>query len=256
MERIKCLGSYQKGVLLFMIAMVLIFTVLYPTTIVREGFAYKNAILIPNSENGSTVYSGKIQGKQAEFTVCEDKTVYFQYDDKTYGPYTRREDPTAIPKDSEIRDAMTGVELYHGEEILFRGGVLEPGDYRWLYNEDGSIENTAITITTTTSYGIVMDEQGNEIDPMEPSVSTILTLMAGAELTHKGDWLLWFYGMLFCIVTAISILFADELFRWNLSFQIRDADRAEPSDWEIATRYIAWTVMPVMAMVIFIAGLQ
>ena len=62
--------------------------------------------------------------------------------------------------------------------------------------------------------------------------------------------------MLFCIVTAISILFADELFRWNLSFQIRDADRAEPSDWEIATRYIAWTVMPVMAMVIFIAGLQ
>ena len=91
MERIKSLGRYQKGVLLFMIAMVLIFTVLYPTTIAREGFAYKNAILIPNSENGSTVYSGKIQGKQAEFTVCEDKTVYFQYDDKTYGPYTRRE---------------------------------------------------------------------------------------------------------------------------------------------------------------------
>ncbi len=254
MERVKCLGHYQKGVLLLMIAMVLVFTVLYPMTIARKGFAYKNAILIPSYENGSTVYSGKIQGKQANFTVCADKTVYFQYDDKTYGPYTVREDSTAIPKDSGTREAMTGVELRHGEEILFRGGVLNRGDCLWLYNEDGSIDN--IDIMVTTNYGTVMDEHGNVTDPMEPSASTILTLMADPELTHKGEWLAWFGGVLICIVTAILILFADELFRWSLSFQIRDADRAEPSDWEIATRYIAWTVLPIMAMVIFIAGLQ
>lgn len=255
MERYKCLGRYQKGILLLMIAMVLVFTVLYPMTIAREGFAYKNAILIPNYEDGNTVYSGKIQGKQANFTVYADNmTVSFQYDDKTYGPYTLKEDPTAIPKDSEMQDAMAGVELRYGEEILFRGGVADFGDYLWLYNEDGSIENLDITVTTT--YGTVMDEHGNVIDPMEPSAYTILTLMAGPELTHKGEWLIWFGGVLICIVTAILILFADELFRFNLSFQIRDADRAEPSDWEIATRYITWTVLPIMAMVIFIAGLQ
>lgn len=101
-----------------------------------------------------------------------------------------------------------------------------------------------------------MDEYGNVIDPMEPSVSTILKLMGDPALTHKGNWLLWFCGTLFCIVTAISILFADELFRWNLAFQIRNAERAEPSDWAIATRKITWTVGPIIAMVLFIVGLQ
>ncbi len=254
MKRIKCLGRYQKGVLLAMMMMVLVFTILYPVTISREGFAYKNAILIPYHEDGSTVYSGKIQGKQASFTVFADKTVNFQYDGITYGPYTAREDLTAIPKDNELRDNMVGIELRQGEEILFRGGVLDHGDYLWLYNEDGSIENLDIAITTNA--GTVMDEHGNEIEPMEPSVSTILNLMNDPQLTHKGNWLLWFGGVFFCIATAVSILFADELFRWNLAFQIRDVERAEPSDWEIATRYISWTVLPIMAMVIFIAGLQ
>ena len=46
---------------------------------------------------------------------------------------------------------------------------------------------------------------------------------------------------------ACSILFADELFRWNMAFQIRNADQAEPSDWEIASRYIFWTGMPLLA---------
>ncbi len=254
MKRVKCLGRYPKGVLLLMIVMVLVFTILYPITIAREGFEYKNAILIPHQENGNTIYSGKIQGKQASFAVYADKTVEFQYNGRIYGPYIAKEDPTAIPKDSEVGESMTGVELRHGEEILFRGGVLNLGDYHLLYSEDGSLEN--INISVTTSDGIVMDENGNVIDPMEPSVSTILDLMAGPELTHKGGWPAWFGGVFVCIVTTILILFADELFRWNLVFRIRNVDQAEPSDWEIASRYIAWTVLPLMAMIIFIRGLQ
>ena len=58
-----------------MIVMVLVFNILYPITIAREGFEYKNAILIPHQENGNTIYSGKIQGKQASFAVYADKTV-------------------------------------------------------------------------------------------------------------------------------------------------------------------------------------
>ena len=67
---------------------------------------------------------------------------------------------------------------------------------------------------------------------------------------------MWLLGIYACAVTVCSILFADELFRWNLSFSIRHADRAEPTDWEIATRYISWTVLPIMALVIFILGLR
>lgn len=75
-----------------------------------------------------------------------------------------------------------------------------------------------------------LNENGFVLDRMEPSASTIYV--------------------------ALTMLFADELFRWNLSFQIRNVENVEPSDWEIAQRYIVWTVMTIMALVLFIMGLQ
>ena len=97
---------------------------------------------------------------------------------------------------------------------------------------------------------------GNIIDPNEPSTGNILELMNDPELTHKGEWFAWFGALFICVLNAISILFADELFRWNLAFRIRNVDHAEPSDWEIAGRYIGWTVLSIMALVLFIIGLQ
>ena len=260
MKRFKGLGRYQKGVLLFMAVMVPVFAALYAVTIARVGFAYGNTILVPGHEDGNTVYSGRIQGKQASFTVYADGTVEFRHGDKLYGPYTAREDPSAIPKaDSKGEplggESVTGVELCRREEILFRGCVVDYGNIRWLYNEDGTLEDF-LDISITAGNGIITDGNGNIIDQMEPSVSTILDLMAGPELSHKGAWSGWFVGVFLCILTAFSILFADELFRWNLALRIQNADRAEPSDWEIACRYISWTVLPVIAMFVFIEGLR
>ena len=52
------------------------------------------------------------------------------------------------------------------------------------------------------------------------------------------------------------ILFADELFRWNLAFRIRNAEDAEPSELELAGRYITWTVLPLAALAVFVIGLR
>lgn len=254
MEKTKELNHYQKGVLIFMIVMVLVFAVIYPMTISRVGFGFKDKILVPSEENGARVYSGKLMGEQASFTVSEDKTVVFQHGDKTYGPYTAKEDSTAIPKDIEMAEYMTGVELRQGDEILFRGGVLETGNSWWMYNEDGGFDYLGFSYVT--GDGIERDENGNIIDPVVPSATTILELMNGPELTHKGEGLAWFGAVFICILNALSIFFADDLFHLNLAFQIRNVDRAEPSDWEIAGRYIGWTGMTIMALVIFIMGLQ
>lgn len=253
MDKVKSLNHYQQCILILMIAMALIFAVIYPVTIRRVGFEYKDTILVPSQENGSTVYSGKIRGQQAQFTVSEDGTVVFRYGDKTYGPYTAKEDPAAIPEVEDMAEYMTGVELLREETVLFRGGVLDIGDSFLLYNEDGTPD---FGISYVSGDGVERDENGNEIDPMEPSASTILKLMKNPELTHKGEGFAWFGAVLICVLNAISILFADELFRWNLSFQIRNADGAEPSDFEIAGRYISWTVLTIAALVIFITGLQ
>lgn len=232
MEKIKNLNLYQKGIILVMIAISLLFAVIYQMTIRRVGFEYKDAILVPVQEQGSIVYSGKIKGKQARFTVSDNETVVFQYGDKTYGPYTAEEDPTAVPGDEEMTESMTGVEIRQGEEILFRGGALKWGSRYHLYSEAGSF------------------------DSMKPTAAAILELLDGPQLTHKGEWFSWFAGVAICIFNIASILFADELFRWNLSFQIRNADSAEPSEWEIAGRYLGWTVLAICALVMFITGLE
>lgn len=255
MERVKGLGRYQKVVLLLMLVMVLAFAVLYSTTVARVGLAYKNAILIPNQENGNTTYSGKIHGTQAIFTVSADKTVEFLYGDKVYGPYIAKEDATAVPQDNNMAEAMIGIELYCGEEVIFRGGVCKLEDFWWLVSEDGSSDNM-INIQVNTTLGFTLDENGNVIDPMEPSASTVLDVMAGPKMTHKGAWPVWFCGVFVCFIATIFILFADELFRLGLAFRIRNAEYAEPSDWEIAGRYITWTVLPVCALVLFVVGLQ
>ncbi len=59
-----------------------------------------------------------------------------------------------------------------------------------------------------------------------------------------------------CVMNAISILFKEEIFRWNMSFRIKDADRAQPSDWEYFSRHLGWAVLTVMAAAVFTIGLR
>ena len=252
MERIRSLGRYQKGILILMAAMILLFTVLYPIVLSREGFLYRDALLIPSEEGGNTVYAGKIEGQPASFTLYDDRSVQFQYGDATYGPYTAAEAPDAL-QNLDLGDGAVGVELRCGEELVFRGGALRQGDQLWLYTEDGSVYTD---IGVMTSGGFIFNEEGEVIDPNEPSVSDLLMVMAGPPLTHKGSWFGWVTGLITCILTTVDILFADELFRLHMAFHISRAEDAEPSDWEIAGRYIGWTVMPVIALVLFIIGLQ
>lgn len=261
MERIRSLDRYQKGILLILAVMILVFSVIYPVTTARKGFAYKGAILVPAQENGNMVYSGRIKGERACFTVYADKTVEFRYGDKTYGPYTAREDPTAISEElaAEFDEGphLTGIELRKGEKIFFRGSVAKFEDRRMLFSENGSLEIESLGIDISASpNAILLDKRGNVIDQMEPSASAILNLMAGPELVHKGEWGAWFGGVCVCILTAVSILFADELFRWDLSFRISNVDQAEPSEWEMTSRYLGWALMAVVALVLFVSGLR
>lgn len=257
MRRFKELDRYQKGILLLLAAMIAVFGVIYYIVISQVGYLYHDEIFVPAEENGNTVYSATVDGKESSFTVTADKTVTFRYGEKVYGPYTAKEDPTAIPKDDDFGAHMTGIEVKDGDEIIFRGGVLRYGqsNRQWmLYNQDGT--NASITITATMSDGTVVDSEGNAVDPMKPSLSTILELMNGPELSNKGHWVFWFICVFFSLVTVVSILFADELFRWSLRYRIRDAEAAEPSDWAIAGRYIGWTVMVIVLFVGYIKGLQ
>ena len=97
--RVRRLDRYQKGVLLVMAAMIIVFTVIYPVIILRVGIEFRGSILVPKQIDGGTVYSGRVDGEPTSFTVNADGTVDFQCGGMAFGPYTLREAPDAVPED-------------------------------------------------------------------------------------------------------------------------------------------------------------
>ncbi len=248
MERIKELTRTKKGFLLFMLVMVLVFVVLYPVTVSRVGYSYHGKIFVPEETAGSTVYSARLWGKPAQFTVSGGNTVEFRHGDTVYGPYTVTKVPEAVPEESDIAENMTGLEIRRGNELIFRGGVLKVSDLYYLYNEDGSLYSGFI-VGSSYSGG------GNREASVEPSVRNILELVDGPALSHKGEWGVFFFGVLICAVNAISIIFEKSLFSWRMSFVVKDPEDARPSELYNLTRYICWVVLAVTAAAVFIAGL-
>lgn len=253
MKKLRQLSVFQKAILLLMIVLLTVFAFIYAKTIRREGFLYRNEIFVPKEEGGGTVYSGKLEKEAAAFTVTPDGTVRFQAGSRSYGPYTVKEDPSAVPQSSELKERMRGAEIREKDTLLFRGGILKVAGEYLLFNEDGS---RFVWTLVSSGSGTVLDEKGNVIDPLKPSPSVIYALSAGPALTHKGSWGSWFAALGFCVIGAVSILFADEIFRWQLSFRIRGAQEAEPSDWEMAGRSLTWILMPVLALIICLLGLR
>ena len=253
MERIRALGVYQKIILILLCVLTVAFAVVYGVTTGRRGYLYQETILVPAAVGGSTVYSGKVRGTQTSFTVSPEGSVTCQVGARTYGPDTLREDPSAIPQDSELKSQMTGIELRCGDEIRFRGGVVVQGATKLFFDESGELYNVSSPAYVTKDSA---DEAGTAAASGEPSVGVILDLVRGPSLTHLGDGRFYILGVVFCIAGAVEILFTDELYRFGLSFRVRDPETAVPSDWEIAGRYFSWTVMPIAALVVFCVGLK
>ena len=255
MEKVRDMDSFRKSVLFVTAAMLLVFTVLYCVRTSRRGFLYRDEIFVPEKDGTGTVYRGILQGEEAVFTVTEGREVTFRRGEKVYGPYTLREDDNALPE-GEALENMTGAEILCGEEVLFRGGILHmPGERLWLISEDGSLADAGLVVMAE-GQDVVTVVDGKVIDPMEPSPQEVACLMLGPELTHKGDWILYLGGAAFCLITWITVLFADGLFRLQMSFWIRDPESAEPSEWEMAGRYISWAALPFLAFFAFMMGLQ
>ena len=251
MEKIRQLGIFQKAVLVIMTVMIIAFAFSYHKSISTDGYLYNGSILLPHEENGSTVYSGRAGGKKAAVTVTAD-TAVFTIGDKTWGPYTVREVPelSAYPENEWYR----GIEITLDGEVVFSGTVWPAGVNQYHFYE----KMTGEIVTQGPMVFVVeppsLDER--ETDPSEPSLSDVVALVTGPELTHRGDWAYWFLGVVVCGLNALSIFFADELFRWNLSFRIREPEKAEPSDWEITGRYLSWGFLPLVALTIFAVGLR
>lgn len=255
MARWKNLSRFQQFLLLFQAALLVVCSVLYPIFSRMEGISYRDSFLRYRAEGENSVYSGKVDGVPVIFTVSPDRNLVFQSSENLPITYTVTEDPSAVPKDHDMHEVLTGVEVRRDGEILFRGGWYTGGGFDVLVDEDGN----QIAPTITISYGGDAQQysaDGQPITPSsEPDAADVLNLTSSPALVHRGDGMAYLGGTFLVAINAVLILFADELFRFDLRFQIRNPERAEPSDWELFTRHASWVVLSVFAVIVYILGL-
>lgn len=242
----------KKILPIVLIVIVAVFSVLYFFIGRQYGVEYQDALYFPATEGNTTVYSAKVDGQPASFTVEKD-TVTYNWGDTVYGPYTIRKDSSAAPGGEWESLDLIGVEIREEDSILFRGGYTE--DLFLFIREDGEPDSDLFHVTYSVN-GVEHDADGNVVDPHQPSLSTLIRFSQLPEAdAHRGNSLMWFLGLFLAGIAALLIKFDDTLFRWDLSFRIRNPENAEPSDWEIFSRIFSWIAFTLLSLGLFIAGL-
>lgn len=248
-EKQNALPPLRRGMAVAAVGLILLFSILYPLARLRPGLEYGDDLLYSAGSDGvSTVYSGRVDGAWAVLTVSADGAITYQWDGTEYGPYTTRLDPAAAPE-GELSPFLTGVELFRGDEMIFRGGWLE--DVSVLLDESGA------PVFYTSSDGVPYNSEDEALDPHEPRIEFLLSLSLGQpELVRRGEPLFWLLGTFAAGLALTQIFFADRLFRHQMSFYIRDPERAAPSDWELARRVLAPLVLLIIALIAYLVGLS
>lgn len=257
MKTFRELDVYPRILLIVMLVMLLVFSVAYSLTISRVGFQYRGTVLVPEVQEDQTIYSGTVDEQKAVFTVMSDGKITYQWGDTTYGPYTLREDPTALPQNMPMGFQRKGVELSQGNQILLRGGFLEDmGGECWLFDANGTMHHLGFNTSAWSQYGYEVNQNGSPIDKEEPTALELLYLATGPEMTHNGSWSGWLEGASVCALVAATIFFADDMFYLRMSMRVQDAESVEPSDWELLSRKTGWTVGLLLAFLLFWNGMQ
>lgn len=266
MSERKKLGIYQKILLVLMIILTLVYAVFYFIMCTKDWYSYRDNYLLYSEDDGKVKISGEIEGENVVITanvhLVEDgyfakmqlNEIEVRYGEEEFGPYVIKNDDSAVIENPYSIN-LTGITVYCGEELRFRGGIREY-DGRWLlYNEDGT--GGAHEIKNVADDGTTIGALGNIVGSNEPDIGEILELWEGPETVQlvSGEVLVW--GLIICIFNAVSMIYADNWFKWNIRFYVKDAYvyDAEPSTWVVVSRYILWTLLFILAVVIYLVGI-
>lgn len=252
MTQYKDMTRFEQFVIIASVVLFAVFTIWCIVVTSQRGYKYCDTILVRSVQDGNTIYAGKVDGEEARFTVSSDGSITFTYGEKVYGPYTVKNDASAMPKG---KDCVAGLEVRDKGEVIFRGGYAVYNGYRSYYNQDGSFDPSDFTVSSSNG-GIMKDADGNIIDQMKPSIGTLVALAEGPKIEHNGSWLMWFIATLLAGSTVFSVFYADALFRLRLSWHVQDVDMLEPAGWEIDRRMIGWGLSLFLVLFIYISALQ
>ena len=235
-ERWQEMNLGRRIILLIHPVLFLLALVLHLTFGQQQVVSYRDGHLRYELQGEAAVYSGRVEGYQVKYVVSPGPTVEFWLD----GPVTS----TSFWHSEDL----IGIEIRKDDSVWFRGAYLPYSypSYYWLVDENGKSD-------TSGSTTIVVGTSTPPPDPA-PTPKNILSMADGPEVSRRGSTEFILLGLLVSAVCLVTLLFEDQLFRWNLSFQIQDPDRAEPSDWELFSRWAGWVVLTGVALLCFTLG--
>lgn len=254
------LSTGQKVIFCIQIFLIVLFLILYSTVGKQLVTNHQGATLRCRTDGTVTTYSGKLDDKTAVFTVSENIVTY-QIGDTAYGPYTIVLDQTAVLSEEDkplnliSTKGLVGVEVWKGDLRLFRGSYHNSSSTFYLVDPEGNLifhdEKVLTEVISSTGNSMVT----TYTDAEEPGPYTVLKIAKAPDVGQRANFTGLLCGIFLCIACMASLLYADNLFRWNLRFSIRNAEDAEPSDWELFSRWVGWLFFTVLAIAIFILGL-
>lgn len=219
----------------------------------QKGVLFHDALLRVEEQDGQRVYSGKSHGEQVEITAVKrgdtetevNVTIGDVYRSRYLVEYPLEPVATEHGQKPGLRISQDGQEIF--------AGAYDPRDYMEvlgyrIYNEHGVWEmDFPITVDTGDSYG------GGYWDDYTMDVSAILEFANGQELKARGDWVIFFYGLLMVVLAAVMVAFPKTLFQWSYSWYVKDP---EPTETYFQVNRLGSGFLTVVALIFYIVALR
>lgn len=257
---------YRRAMLVATVGLMVFATAFYLTVGSRQGVEYGNSFYELTTVDGTMTYTANAHewhegnttiqsgaGRKIVYTVTpvfdSGFMVKCQMGEETYGPYQ-----VATLDLADLSTRVLGFYPDGGMEItnvttgerLFRGGYIHSSDgYAFLLDENKQGEADSIL-----DYAPPKPEKGPNCDDLYH-----FTFGAEESMTQKGNWLYFFCALLFAVFNAVSLVYAEELFTFHMSFHVERPERVEPSEWELFRRHVSWAVFLFFEGMFLLAGI-
>ena len=147
--------------------------------------------------------------------------------------------------------ARPGLRISRDGEVVFTG-ACDPEDRsdvlgHILYNEQG-VWDPQTDLFSHTEYG-----DGGYWDYYETSISTVLDFAFGPPIEHRGDSILFLYGLLMAVMAAVQVAFPNALFRWNHRWYVKDP---EPTEFYFGMVWLSVGILTVVSLILYIMALR
>lgn len=243
-EKWKEMSKGRHVLLIALAGMAVGFALIFLIWGLRSGVWYRDYFLYRTERDGNTLYAGNVQGKDMTFTVTPQGQVTLRVGEQTYGPFTVTEGSTVISGQSESR----GVTLTEGDKQIFKGEFRKSGENDWLVDEAGEFwtGESPFFFRGDPTFGT---EEWDDLP-----YNLIVRLVMEPPIRTRAEFGYYWLGLLVLALTAATVIWEDAIYRFELSFRVRDPEKAEPSDWEMMGRWIGWGLSILMALFLFALG--